>query len=101
MKVTRKRVTPSGACGRPVRSCGASVMNPECTASEGELIMAWRAPSASTVTLAEGGIKLVGSGSGPKVMVWFVTASEVVHSTVARDLACAGDYCVAVWMNVR
>jgi probable HAF family extracellular repeat protein len=34
------------------------LMNPECTAPQGELMMAWRAPSASTVTLAEGRIEL-------------------------------------------
>ena len=43
-------------------------MNPECTLSEGELITAWRAPSASTVTLLEGG-KGSPAGSVPKVMV--------------------------------
>jgi hypothetical protein len=31
-------------------------MNPECTLSVVELIMAWRAPSGSANTLADGGV---------------------------------------------
>ena len=52
-------------------------MNPECTMSEGELMKACRAPSASMVTLAEGAVWIDGAGSGPNVMVWLVTASAV------------------------
>jgi hypothetical protein len=52
VKVTRNRVNPKGASRRPRRCCGAETMNPGCTLSEVELMVACRAPSRSTITLA-------------------------------------------------
>src|SRR5260370_4969402 len=81
MNVTRNRVTPTGgctcatgagACGTPLRSCAAGAMNPECTLSAVELIMACRAPSGSADTLADSGVSggdVSLSCSGPQVTV--------------------------------
>ena len=73
VKVTRNLVTVIGDWGRPVRSCGAAMINPECTLSLGELITACSAPSASRVTLLEGGTGF--GGSAPNVTVCGVTGS--------------------------
>ncbi len=75
LKVIRNRVTPRGDWASPFRSCGAATMTPECTLSVVELITACRAPSTSTVTLAEGGMGF--AGSIPNVMVCGVTGSEL------------------------
>jgi len=56
-------------------------MKPECTLSEVELMVACSAPSASGLTLPEGGKGC--AGSVPKVMVWGMLGSSLVHSTVA------------------
>src|SRR5437660_2383329 len=81
VNVTRNRVGPSGVCGKPISSWGAETMKPECTLSEVEAMVACSAPSASTLTLSEGGN---GScGSVPKVIVCGMLGSSFVHSTVA------------------
>src|SRR6202165_6169419 len=87
VKVTRKRVTPGGACANPVRSCGAGAMRPECTLSAGEVMTAWRAPSESennnTLGDADGGVSGVTiGGSWPNVMVWPLP-SGLAQSTVS------------------
>jgi hypothetical protein len=69
VNVTRNRVTPGGDWASPARSCGAGDRNPEFTLAEGEAMIAWRAPSESGSTLAEGGRG--SAGSVPNVTVWF------------------------------
>ena len=81
VKVTRKRVTPGFDWARFARSCGAGDKNPEFTLSEVELITACRAPSKVGSTFAEGGRG--SAGSVPKVTVWLIDGSRLVHSTVS------------------
>src|SRR5262252_11056314 len=82
VKVTRKRVMPGFDCTRLARSCGVGVRNPEFTLSEGELMTAVRAPSAvrddDTFSGGRGS-----AGSVPKVTVWLIEGSRLVHSTVS------------------
>jgi hypothetical protein len=61
VKVTRNRVTPGAACGRPGRSCGAESRRPEFALPVSELITACLAPSELRFTLSEGGRGSVGS----------------------------------------
>src|SRR6266478_6879317 len=81
VKVTRKRVTPGGDWASPARSCGAGDKNPEFTLSAGELITASLAPSEVGSTFAERGRG--SAGSAPKVTVWLIDGSRLVHSTVS------------------
>jgi len=69
------------ACATPVRSCPDAIIHPEFTLSAVELITACRAPSASTVTLAEGGTR--SAGSMPNVIVCGTIGSGFVYSTVS------------------
>jgi hypothetical protein len=52
---------PSDGCGSPIWCCGAALMKPEFTLSVMVLIAAWRAPSPSRVTFADGSSVLAGS----------------------------------------
>src|SRR5262245_25449413 len=81
VKVTRKRVVPGADWGRLARSCGDGERNPEFTLSVGEAITAPRAPSDVSDTLADGGRG--SAGSAPKVTVWLIEGSRLVHSTVS------------------
>src|SRR5262245_21373544 len=81
VKVTRKRVTPGLDCARLARSCGAGDRNPEFTLSEGEPTTACRAPSDVSDTPTDGGRG--SAGSVPKVTVWLIDGSRLVHSTVS------------------
>src|SRR6202521_5330331 len=81
VKVTRKRVTPGGDWASPALSCGAEVKNPELTLSVGEPMTACLAPSEVGSTFAEGGRG--SAGSAPKVTVWLIDGSSIVHSTVS------------------
>jgi len=74
-------LTPGDDWARFGRSCGAGDRNPEFTLSAGEVITACLAPSAVGDTFADGG--LGSSGSMPKVTVWFIDGSRLVHSTVS------------------
>src|SRR5215469_14435657 len=81
VKVTRKRVTPGGDWASLALSCGAGDKNPEFTLSPGVLITACLAPSEVSTTFVEGGRG--SSGSTPKVTVWLIDGSRLVHSTVS------------------
>src|ERR1700751_6324476 len=81
MKVNRNRVTPGFDWVSPARSWGAGDKNPEFTLSEVEPITACLAPSKVGVTFADAGRG--SAGSVPKVTVWFMDGSKLVHSTVS------------------
>src|SRR5690242_18136946 len=81
VNVTRKCVTPGFDCGRLARSCGAGVRNPELTLSDGETMVAARAPSVVSETFADAGRG--STGSVPNVTVWLIEGSRFAHSTVS------------------
>src|SRR6266403_1996309 len=81
VNVTRNRVTPGFDWARFARSCGAGDKNPEFKLSVGEPIVACLAPSNVGVTPGETGRG--SAGSVPKVTVWLIDGSRLVHSTVS------------------
>src|SRR5205085_9669872 len=75
------RVMPGFARARFARSCGVGDRNPEFTLSDVDAIVASRGPTDVGDTFADAGRG--SAGSVPKVTVWLMDGSRLVHTTVS------------------